>query len=87
MAERISRKALYDLVWSQAMKNLATQFGLSDVALKKACTRAGIPTPDRGYRILLPFSQVSTKQFIFSLTSKSQDSRKRPRCFILSAPR
>jgi hypothetical protein len=49
MAERLSRKALYDLVWSEAMKNLASRFGISDVALKKACARAGIPTPDRGY--------------------------------------
>ncbi len=49
MAERLSRKALYDLVWSEAMKNLATRFGVSDVALKKTCARAGIPTPDRGY--------------------------------------
>src|SRR5919197_2519873 len=49
MAERLSRKALYDLVWSEPMKNLATRFGVSDVALKKTCARAAIPTPDRGY--------------------------------------
>lgn len=49
MAERFSRKALYDLVWSEPMKNLATRFGVSDVALKKTCGRAGIPTPERGY--------------------------------------
>ena len=49
MAERLSRKALYDLVWSEPMKNLATRFGVSDVGLKKTCARAAIPTPDRGY--------------------------------------
>jgi hypothetical protein len=49
MAERLSRKALYDLVWSEPMKNLATRFGVSDVALKKTCARAAVPTPDRGY--------------------------------------
>jgi hypothetical protein len=49
MAEQLSRKTLYDLVWSEPMKNLATRFGISDVALKKACLRASIPTPDRGY--------------------------------------
>src|SRR5215472_6217422 len=49
MAERLCRKALYDLVWSEAMKTLSTRFGVSDVALKKTCARAGIPTPDRGY--------------------------------------
>jgi hypothetical protein len=49
MAERISRKTLYDLVWSEPMKALSARFGISDVALKKTCARAGIRTPDRGY--------------------------------------
>jgi hypothetical protein len=49
MAERLNRKELYDLVWSKPMKTLSARFGISDVALKKACARAGIPTPERGY--------------------------------------
>src|SRR5580700_6988654 len=49
MTERLSRKALYDLVWSEPMKTLSARFGISDVALKKTCARAEIPTPDRGY--------------------------------------
>lgn len=49
MTERLSRKALYDLVWSEPMKTLSARFGISDVALKKTCARAGIPIPDRGY--------------------------------------
>jgi hypothetical protein len=31
------------------MRNLSERFGISDVALKKTCARAGIPTPNRGY--------------------------------------
>jgi len=49
MAEQLSRKKLYDLVWSEPMRNLSARFGISDVALKKTCARAGIPTPDRGH--------------------------------------
>ena len=49
MAEQLNRKELYDLVWSEPMKTLSTRFGISDVALKKACARVGIPTPERGY--------------------------------------
>ena len=49
MAKRLSRKELYELVWSEPMKNLSVRFGISDVALKKTCARAAIPTPDRGY--------------------------------------
>ena len=29
------------------MRTLAARFGISEVALKKTCARAGIPTPDR----------------------------------------
>lgn len=49
MAERLTRKALYDLVWSEPMKTLSARFDNSDVALKKTCARAGIPTPEGGY--------------------------------------
>lgn len=28
---------------------LSAPFGITDVALKKTCARAGIPTPERGY--------------------------------------
>ena len=31
------------------MRTLAARFGISDVALKKICAKANIPTPDRGY--------------------------------------
>jgi hypothetical protein len=49
MAEQLSRTKLYDLVWSEPMRSLSARFGISDVALKKTCVRAEIPTPDRGY--------------------------------------
>lgn len=49
MVERIERQALYELVWSEPMRTIAARFGVSDVALKKACQRASVPTPDRGY--------------------------------------
>ncbi|HEV2081788.1 MAG TPA: hypothetical protein VGR32_04960 [Brevundimonas sp.] len=49
MAKRIEREALYDLVWSEPVRTVAARFEVSDVALKKACQRASIPTPDRGY--------------------------------------
>ena len=49
MAKRLSRKELYELVWSEPMKILSGRFGISDVALKKTCARAAIPTPKSGY--------------------------------------
>ena len=44
-----TREALYKLVWSESSRSLSKQFGMSDVGLAKACRRANIPTPDRGY--------------------------------------
>lgn len=42
---------------------LAPRFGISDVALKKACEKASIPTPDRGYWAKVEAGQQqSTKQ-------------------------
>jgi hypothetical protein len=49
MADRLSREELYNRVWSEPMRTLAAGFGISDVALKKTCARADIPTPDRGH--------------------------------------
>lgn len=49
MSEHLTRTALYELVWSEPMTTLAARFGISDVALKKVCTKADIPVPPRGY--------------------------------------
>lgn len=49
VTKRIERDALYHLVWSEPVRTVAARFQISDVALKKACQRAAIPTPDRGY--------------------------------------
>lgn len=45
----ITRKALYDQVWSEAMSNLAKRYGLSDVGLAKICKKHEIPRPSLGY--------------------------------------
>lgn len=45
----LTRRAMYDLVWSKPMIKIAEEFGISDVALKKACDRHRVPTPPRGY--------------------------------------
>ena len=44
-----TREALYKLLWSESTRTLSMRFGISDVGLAKACRRANIPTPDRGY--------------------------------------
>ena len=46
---RLTREQLYERVWAEPMAVLAPQFGISDVALKKTCTKLRVPTPGRGY--------------------------------------
>jgi hypothetical protein len=45
----LTRKQLYDQVWSEPMSKLAARFGLSDVGLAKICRKHDIPRPPRGY--------------------------------------
>lgn len=45
----LSRRELYDLVWSKPMSKLAPTYGLSDVGLTKICRKMQVPTPPVGY--------------------------------------
>lgn len=49
METKITRKMLYDLVWSTPMTKLADRYDISDVALRKKCVKHDIPTPGLGY--------------------------------------
>lgn len=55
--KEFTRKELYDLAWSTPMTKLAKQFGLSDVGLRKICTKHRIPTPPLGYWAKLQFGK------------------------------
>jgi hypothetical protein len=44
-----TREELYALVWASPMTKAAASLGLSDVGLRKICTRHDIPVPGRGY--------------------------------------
>ncbi|MEI9983939.1 MAG: hypothetical protein WDN69_12460 [Aliidongia sp.] len=45
----LTRRAMYDLVWSKPMTKVAEDLQISDVALRKICDRHRVPTPSRGY--------------------------------------
>jgi len=45
----MTRRQLYDLVWSKPMREAASDLGMSDVGLKKLCVRHRVPVPRRGY--------------------------------------
>ncbi|TAJ82896.1 hypothetical protein [Reyranella sp.] len=45
----LTRRALYDLVWSKPMRDAAADVGISDVGLKKRCRSQAVPVPPQGY--------------------------------------
>jgi len=47
--KKLERENLFAAVWARPMTKVACDYGISDVALKKICTRMEIPTPPRGY--------------------------------------
>lgn len=49
MPDNLTRKNLYDLVWSKPMVEIAKEYGFSDRGLAKLCERNSIPVPSRGY--------------------------------------
>ena len=44
-----NRKELYDPVWQEPVTKVANHFGVSDVAIAKACRKLKVPVPGRGY--------------------------------------
>jgi hypothetical protein len=45
----VTKEELNSLVWSKPLREVASQFGISDVSVKKACKRLGVSTPTRGH--------------------------------------
>src|SRR5690349_2100726 len=53
----MTRRQLYERVWSTPLKRLAPELGLSDVGLAKICRRNNIPVPPRGYWAQVEFAK------------------------------
>lgn len=45
----ISRDELYEQVWKTPLRDVAKEYGLSDVGLAKICKRLGVPRPPQGH--------------------------------------
>lgn len=53
----LSRKQLYDIVWSTPVSKLTQQYALSSEGIKKICKQFEIPMPDGGYWSKLKFNK------------------------------
>jgi hypothetical protein len=63
-AMHLTREDLYEQAWSEPLTNLAKRLGISDVGLAKACARANIPTPHRGYWAKLEAGKSSKRPLL-----------------------
>lgn len=54
---QLTRKELYDIVWSTPVSKLTQQYALSNDGIKKICKQFEIPMPDGGYWMKLKFNK------------------------------
>lgn len=69
----VSREALYEAVWTDAVTVVAPRFGLSDVGLVKICKKLGIPMPPRGYWAKVKAGRPTHKLPLPSLPAGARD--------------
>lgn len=55
--EILTRKQLYDLVWSTPLTTLSKKYGMSDNGIRKTCIRMQIPLPTAGHWMRLQFNK------------------------------
>lgn len=53
----LTRKELYDLVWSTSLSKLTQQYALSNYEIKNICKQFNIAMPDNGYWMKLKFNK------------------------------
>lgn len=69
----LTRKELYDLVWTRPMTSLAPKFGMSDVALRKHCKKHNIPTPPLGHWAKVAHGKATRQPPLPRVGAESED--------------
>lgn len=59
--ETLTRKELYDLVWSLPLLTLSRKYAISDVGLRKICVKMEIPLPKAGLWQKLQFNKKTNQ--------------------------
>lgn len=75
----INRYELYERIWSRPMSKVATEYGLSDVGLAKACERLEIPRPPRGYWARVAHGHVVERPPLLPLGTSASAGKARGR--------
>src|SRR5688572_8466680 len=81
----VTRKDLYDLVWSEPMLSLSKKYKISDNGLRKICKRMNIPLPKAGHWIkqqfgkkvrIIPFPESFEGEVTITLSLRTGDEKK-----------
>lgn len=68
----VTRKELYDIVWSTSLSKLTQQYALSNEGIKKLCKQFEIPMPDNGYWMKLKFNSSFSGEDKITLTKREE---------------
>jgi hypothetical protein len=90
---KLSRKELYDLVWSESMLSLSKKYAISDVGLRKKCRSFEIPIPNAGYwakvkfgKKVIPRRPLGEYQGDQIVTLKLRDGSEKPSLILKVRP-
>jgi DNA-binding transcriptional ArsR family regulator len=81
------REELYREVWTRPIQKLAGGYGLSDVALGKACRKLRIPLPGRGYWNKKNAGKPVATRPPLPFIAKVESSVETPRSLLKATPR
>jgi len=82
--EVYEREKLYEEVWAEPVKIVASRYGVSDVALAKTCRKLAIPLPGRGYWARLRAGQKMKRIPLPKLTAGAPETL--PVCHASPSP-
>ena len=60
----ITRKVLYELLWSETMSSITKKYSITYSELKKICNEMSIPVPENGYWSKLKFGKKVSKPIL-----------------------
>jgi hypothetical protein len=80
MTKQLTRRELYELVWTKPRTELAKQFNVSDVAVGKWCRELNVPAPPAGYWAHIAAGGKTNKKFVrppltFSVAERIKDDQ------------
>lgn len=73
---KLSREELFALVWEKPTSEIASELGLSDVAIGKLCAKLQVPKPPRGYWARMQAGQRPRKPSLLAFREEIEAKRR-----------